>query len=485
MYASDPDRPSSKRGQLRVATTHPWNSEPADIRDLVKTFYTPNEIFFTRNHNAVPDIEAGGADCEWRLEIEANEKLGMKECEFTLDELKTKFPRYDVVATLQCAGNRQEEFVTKDRPLYVAPHWRNGAIGCARWSGVRVRDILGAAGLPVDEMALGKVDLSENAKIVNFVGEDVDETGVPYAGVIPVEKAIDPFGDTILAYEMNGQPLPRDHGFPVRVMAPGTAGCRNVKWVSSISVTAAASELDSGSKLDRHFAPDVEFKPAIRKGEEHLRLDQGPVIQTLPVQSIICDPLNASIIPGRHCDGTNNCSVADSFTVKGVAWSGGGRGICRVEVSADGGETFTAAELNKTKKTAKAPERSSACDACEGEGCPPPLQLDAPPPQQGVGRNWAWKHFEETIPLTLEQQAQLRRGDAVELEIVAKAIDGDFNSQPEKMSHTYNVLGICVNHWHRVKVTVDPRFSADDPDMPQAEPVPPPGYYNARHAAKT
>ena len=73
----------------------------------------------------------------------------------------------------------------------------------------------------------------------------------------------------------------------------------------------------------------------------------------------------------------------------------------------------------------------------------------------------------------------------VELEIVAKAIDGDFNSQPEKMSHTYNVLGICVNHWHRVKVTVDPRFSSDSPDIPTAEPVPPPGYYNARHSAKT
>ena len=76
------------------------------------------------------------------------------------------------------------------------------------------------------------------------------------------------------SYEMNGQPLPRDHGYPVRLLAPGTAGCRNVKWVRNISVTAAASELDSGSKLDRHFAPDVEFKPAIRKGEEHLRLDQ-------------------------------------------------------------------------------------------------------------------------------------------------------------------------------------------------------------------
>ena len=105
--------------------------------------------------------------------------------------------------------------MTKDRPLYVAPHWRNGAIGCARWSGVRVRDVLGAAGLPVDEMALGKVDLSEHAKIVNFVADDIDETGVPYAGVIPVEKAVDPFGDTILAYV---RPSVRSSGGYVEVL---------------------------------------------------------------------------------------------------------------------------------------------------------------------------------------------------------------------------------------------------------------------------
>ena len=77
--------------------------------------------------------------------------------------------------------------------------------------------------------------------------------------VIPIEKAIDPWGDAILAYEMNGETLPRDHGFPVRLLAPGTAGCRNPKWVRQIIVSAEASELDSGSRLDRHFAPDISF----------------------------------------------------------------------------------------------------------------------------------------------------------------------------------------------------------------------------------
>jgi hypothetical protein len=100
----------------------------------------------------------------------------------------------------------------------VAPHWRNGAIGNARWAGVKVRDILEAAGMPVDDIALRRA--TPGGKIVNFIALDTDETGlwkvprtslhsnmllgIPYAGVIPIEKAIDPFGDAILAYEMNG-----------------------------------------------------------------------------------------------------------------------------------------------------------------------------------------------------------------------------------------------------------------------------------------
>ena len=194
-----------------------------------------------------------------------------------------------MVAALQCAGNRQEDFVTDDRPLYVAPHWRNGAIGNAKWEGVRVRDVLKACGMDCDGVSLGTKKYPE-VKICNFIAEDTDETGVPYAGVLPIEKVMDPFGDAILAYKMNDAVLPRDHGYPIRLLAPGHAGCRNVKWVRNIVLSKAASELDSGSKLDRHFAPDVDFMEHIRWGEEHLRLDQGPVIQTLPVTSVITDP---------------------------------------------------------------------------------------------------------------------------------------------------------------------------------------------------
>ena len=109
-------------------------------------------------------------------------------------------------------------------------------------------------------------------------------------------------------------------------MAPGTAGCRNVKWVRTIQVQAQPSELDSGSKLDRHFAPDVPFKcpdSGILAGEEKLRLDQGPVIQTLPVQSVLTEPQNGDVLS------LSGCSNGDAVTVRGVAWAGGGRGCTR------------------------------------------------------------------------------------------------------------------------------------------------------------
>ena len=178
-----------------------------------------------------------------------------------------------------------------------------------------------------------------------------------------------------------------------------------------------------------------------------MRTDQGPVIQTLPVQSVICVPSDRATLSGN----------TDFVHVKGVAYSGAGRGITRVELSIDGGSTFTAAEL-----------------------LPMPVQLDGPAPESGMGRNWAWQRFEQVgvllapptpvpcpraatlahptgccawqkLPLPEDVRARLKAGEKVSIEVVSKAIDGDFNSQPQDVKHIWNVLGICVNHWCRVK----------------------------------
>jgi len=474
------------KNELHIPSEHPWNHEPS-LEALTKTFYTKNELFFIRNHNPVPDLDGD----DYELEVTGDGKAGMASKTFTLADLKdaSRFPPVEVVSTLQCAGNRQQDFVLEGRPLWVAPHWNNTAIGCARWKGVRVRDVLAECGLDVDGMALGKMQ-HPHLKMVNFIAEDVDETGVPYAGVLPIGKVIDPFGDAILAYEMNGEILPPDHGFPVRLIAPGHAGCRNVKWVSQIHLSAAASKLDSGSKLDRHFSPQFTFIDHVRHGDEMVRLDQGPVIQTFPVQSVLCGVagltngavtasqvrrqaeagtgcFNLAATPkipfGSSSEDTGRVEVVrtaippsfgqnghvsaniigridgiiDALQVTGVAWSGGGRGICRVEVSIDGGQNFCAAEL------ACAPEHAKEDDL---HGAP----------ESGQGKHWAWVQYKQAVPLTEEMKQKLKRGQTIDLDVCIKAVDGDMNSQPERMVHAWNVLGICPNHWPRAKVTVSP-----------------------------
>ena len=299
-----------------------------------------------------------------------------------------------------------------DRPLYVAPHWRNGAIGCARWAGVRVRDVLNACGVDVDAISLARKG-TNGIKIVNFIAEDTDETGVPYAGVIPIEKALDPFGDAILAYEMNGVDLPRDHGAPIRLIAPGHAGCRNVKWVRQIILSQAASELDSGSRLDRHYSPDVSWDshrdhtaddrcPGESSGcHGEVRMETGPVIQTGPVTSVVCVPAAGQRL------GAAQASRA-SIEIKGVAWAGGGRGICRVEVSLDGGKTFEPADLQNTVNP----------DRCKAEPvCPRTFK---PTPEMGMGRNYAWTQFSRNVKIPDEVLKRVASGEAVELEVVCK-----------------------------------------------------------------
>ena len=168
-------------------------------------------------------------------------------------------------------------------------------------------------------------------------------------------------------------------------------------------------------RTDRGFAPDVTFENQLAHWPPP-RLDQAPIVQEMPVQSLVCSPPQNSVIGGK---------AATDVTVKGVAWSGGGRKIERVDVSIDGGKTWTAAELYK-------------------------------PIEQRRNRHWAWTQFSQTIPLPEEIQKKLRSGQNVTLDIVSKAMNSDFNVQPERMEPYWNARGICINHWYHVKSMMDP-----------------------------
>ena len=406
MYETDPLRDPNLLG----CTEKPWCGEPR-LDLLTKDYITPTELFYVRNHLAVPDIDPE----EYVLVVKGK---GIKKHKFTLEDLKTKFPKHEVTTTLQCAGNRRED-MHGDHKIFIAPHWVVGAMSTAKWGGVKMRDVLKYCGMDVDAMALGE-SKPENIKHLQFEGYDTDETGLSYGGSIPIDKAVDGLGDAIFAFEMNDKPLPRDHGYPVRAIAPGHAGARQCKWLHKVIVSDRSSQKSWQQKSYRGFAPDITFEGDLANWPPP-RLDQAPIVQEMPVQSLVCNPPQNTVIGAKD---------ATDFTIKGVAWSGGGRKIERVDVSLDGGKTFTAAELYK-------------------------------PIEQGRNRHWAWTQFSKTLPLPEEMQNRLKRGESVQLDITSKAMNSDFNVQPERMEPYWNARGVCINHWYHVNVTLDPNREKD------------------------
>ncbi|XP_048784600.1 zinc finger protein Eos isoform X1 [Lagopus muta] len=235
-FAGDPPRHPG----LRVNSQKPFNAEPpAEL--LAERFLTPNELFFTRNHLPVPVVEPSS----YRLRVDGP---GGRTLSLSLDELRSRFPKHEVTATLQCAGNRRAE-MSRVRPVKGLP-WDIGAISTARWGGARLRDVLLHAGFPEER---------QGEWHVCFEGLDADPGGAPYGASIPYGRALSPAADVLLAYEMNGAELPRDHGFPLRVVVPGVVGARSVKWLRRVAVSPAESPSHWQQNDYKGFSPCVDW----------------------------------------------------------------------------------------------------------------------------------------------------------------------------------------------------------------------------------
>ena len=192
------------------------SANPEDFEmslDGFETWITPVDSFFVRTHLYRPSVNAGA----WRLHMKG---LVQKEITLDLAELR-KLPRVELVSVLECAGNGRSFY----QPTVIGMQWRYGGVGNARWAGVRLADVLQRAGV------------KPSAKEILFNGADVPMGTMPdFVRTVPMEKAMRP--DTLLAYEMNGQPLTPSHGFPLRLVVPGWAGDSWVKLMGTCPPTA-------------------------------------------------------------------------------------------------------------------------------------------------------------------------------------------------------------------------------------------------------
>jgi sulfite oxidase len=294
-----------KNPTFQIWSEEPVNGEPP-LELLGRSLLTPADLFFIRCHGGIPRVE----ETSYRLVVD-----GMVEhpLELGLGELREGFPAATVTAALCCAGNRRMQLMEVAEIPGETP-WREGAIGNARWTGVPLREVLSAA------------RASDTAQHVALLGLDEavgEGASVNFGGSIPLEKALS--GETLLAYEMNGEPLPIVHGFPLRAIVPGYIGARSVKWLTRITVQREPSDNYFQSRSYKLFAPDV------RAGDANW--ERGLALAEMPVNSAICRP------------GRDERVEAGTVRIEGWAVTGGNRLVERVDVSADGGGSWREAEL--------------------------------------------------------------------------------------------------------------------------------------------
>jgi sulfite oxidase len=300
--AADEELARNQTGPLITRVTRPFDAE-TPVREFT-SFLTPNHRFFVRSHFGPPPPESI-AEATWSLRVGG---LVERPRAFTLQELR-QFEPVTITAVVQCSGNGRAFY----RPKAPGVQWERGAVGNAQWTGVRLRDVLAMAGLkePAQHVQLQGADRPVVATVPLFVRS------------IPLTKALHP--DTILAYEMNGRPLPLLHGAPLRVIAPGWMADSCTKWLTEITVQAEEAQ---GYYMQTAYRVPVQpLEPGASSNGQ----------ATVPVEAMVVKSLIAA--PGE-----GETVKAGPVTIQGVAWGGEAK-VVKVEVSFDEGRTWEQARL--------------------------------------------------------------------------------------------------------------------------------------------
>ncbi|KAG8389723.1 hypothetical protein BUALT_Bualt01G0008400 [Buddleja alternifolia] len=373
---------------VRLTGKHPFNAEAPLPRLMQHGFITPVPLHYVRNHGPVP--KAVWED--WTVEITGLVKNPMR---ITMHELETGFPTKEFPATLVCAGNRRKE-QNMVKPI-MGFNWGSAAVSTSVWRGVPLRAVLKRCGI---------MSKKNGAMYVCFEGaEDLPGGGgSKYGTSLRKEIAMDPTRDIILGYMQNGERLAPDHGFPVRMIIPGFSGARMVKWLKRIIVTPVESDSYYHYKDNKLFPSRLDAELA---NAEAWWYKPEYIINELNINSVITTPCHEEILP------INSFTTQRPYTLKGYAYSGGGKKVTRVEVTMDGGETWRLCALDHSEKPNK------------------------------YGRYWCWCFW------SLEVEVLDLLGAK---EIAVRAWDETVNTQPEKL--IWNLMGMMNNCWFRVKTNV-------------------------------
>jgi len=295
------------KAELILLQEKPLNAEtPAEMLD---DEVTPSEKFFIRNNGLVPEAPANPKAWKITVDGEVNQKL-----ELTVEDLEKKFEQVSYKLQLECGGNGRSGFVPEAR----GNQWSNGAIGCAEWSGVRLSDVLKAAGL------------KPSAVYTGHYGADPHLSGDPAKPSISrgvrMDKAMEPH--SIIALRMNGKPIPQMHGAPARLVIPGWPGSASAKWLNRIWVRDKEHD-GPGMTGASYRVTKIPMVPGAKADNANM-----VILESMPVRSIITNVAHGTELPA----GTRKLDL------RGHAWAGENT-VSAVHVSIDYGATWKAAEV--------------------------------------------------------------------------------------------------------------------------------------------
>ncbi len=304
----DPFTMFDKDKEMVVLNDKPWNIEAQ--AHLLDDKITPNSAMFVRNNGLVPEeLDA----TTWKLSFDGESAIQQKS--YTLQELKSQFKVHTYQLTLECGGNGRSEF----DPPAKGNQWTIGAVSCATWTGVRLRDVLEDVGLKPDAVYIGYHAVDRH------LSQNPDKE--PISRGAPMAKALQ--DETLLAFQMNGADIPAVHGYPLRLVVGGWPASVSGKWLNRISIRNIVHD---GAKMggDSYRVPCEPVAP----GEE-VKEEDMCIIESMPVKSLITYPKSGAML-----------KEGQSLNIRGHAWAGELE-VAQMHYSIDFGATWKDCPIQK------------------------------------------------------------------------------------------------------------------------------------------